>query len=68
MKKYRITITETVSQDFYIEAEDNDTAIDLAEELYKDGTLVLEPGDIQAVDFEVFNETDNENCGTGSIY
>lgn len=42
-KKLIITIEETISQDFEIEAEDIKKAMELAREKYKDGEFVVEP-------------------------
>lgn len=46
MKKFKITIEETVSQEFEIEATSLEEAMELAEEQYNNGELVLEPGDV----------------------
>lgn len=42
-KKWIITIEETISQDFEIEAEDIKKAMELAREKYEDGEFVVEP-------------------------
>lgn len=44
MKKFVITIEETVSQDFMIKAENAEQAIKISEEKYRNGEFVLEPG------------------------
>ena len=44
--KFVITIEEMVSQDFIVEAETADEAMEIAEARYKDGTFVLEPGNL----------------------
>ena len=46
MQKFKITIEETVSQDFEIEATSLEEAMDIAEQQYNDGKLVLEPGNL----------------------
>lgn len=46
MKKFVITIEETVSQDFEIEAKNAEQAIELAENKYQNGEFVLEPGEV----------------------
>ena len=48
-KKWIITIEETISQDFEIEAEDIKKAMELAREKYKDGEFVVEPSTPTAV-------------------
>lgn len=45
--KYTITIEETVAKDFEIEADSADEAYETAEQEYKDGEFVLDPGDCQ---------------------
>jgi hypothetical protein len=46
MKKFKITIEETVSQDFEIEATSLEEAMDIAEAKYNNGEFVLEPGNL----------------------
>lgn len=46
MKKFKITIEEMISQDFEIEATSLEEAMELAEQQYNDGELVLEPGNL----------------------
>ena len=46
MKKFKITIEETVSQEFEIEATSLEEAMDTAEQQYNNGELVLEPGNL----------------------
>ena len=45
--KYTITIEETVAKDFEIEASSADEAYETAEQKYKDGEFVLDPGECQ---------------------
>ena len=45
--KYTITIEETVAKDFKIEANSADEAYKMAEQKYKDGEFVLDPGECQ---------------------
>ena len=47
MKKFKITICETVSQDFEVEAEDFESAEEIAIKNYDIGEFVLEPGEVQ---------------------
>lgn len=46
IKKYIVTIEETVSQNFEVEAENAEQAMELAEEKYQSGEFVLEPGEV----------------------
>lgn len=46
MKKFVITIEETVSQNFEVEAENAEQAMEIAEDKYRNGEFVLEPGNI----------------------
>lgn len=46
MKTFRITIEETISQDFEVEAEDMEQAMEIAEEKYNNCEFVLEPGEV----------------------
>lgn len=45
--KYTIAIEETVVEEFEIEANDIGEALDIANEKYRNGEIVLCPGDIQ---------------------
>ena len=45
--KYTITIEETITKDFEIEASSADEAYEMAEQKYKDGEFVLDPGECQ---------------------
>ena len=45
--KYTITIEETVTKDFEIEASDTDEAYEMAEQKYKSGEFVLDSGECQ---------------------
>ena len=45
--KYTITIEEAVTKDFEIEANSASEAYETAEQKYKDGEFVLDPGDCQ---------------------
>ncbi len=46
MKKYVITIEETVSKDFEVYAEDIAEALGKAEDNYRAGIFVLDPGEL----------------------
>lgn len=45
--KYTITIEETCIKDFDIEANSAEEAYETAEQKYKDGEFVLDPGECQ---------------------
>lgn len=45
--KYTITIEETNTKDFKIEAESAEEAYGIAEQKYKSGEFVLDPGECQ---------------------
>lgn len=46
MPKFTVTIEETVSDDFEIEADSAENALLAAERSYKRGEFVLEPGNL----------------------
>ncbi len=48
MQKFIITIEETVSQSFNVEASTMEEAMEIAEAKYKSGEFVLEPGNLVA--------------------
>lgn len=45
--KYTITIEETAAKDFEVEANSADKAYEMAEQKYKSGEFVLDPGECQ---------------------
>lgn len=45
--KYTITIEETCTKDFDIEADSTEEAYETAEQKYKSGEFVLDPGECQ---------------------
>lgn len=45
--KYTITIEETCAKDFEIEADSADEAYEIAEQKYKNGEFILDPGECQ---------------------
>lgn len=55
VKKFVIAIEETVCQEFDVEAENAEQAIELAENKYRSGEFVLEPGECQYAQMAVVN-------------
>lgn len=60
MSEYQIIIEETVVDDFTVEANSPQEAQSIAEQLYHDGKIVLESGEVQQKRIAV-NDTDCEN-------
>ncbi len=44
--KYIVTIEEMITQDFEVNADNSEMALEIAEKNYKSGKLVLEPGNL----------------------
>ncbi len=61
--KYKITIEETISQEFEIEANSIEEAKEKAIKDYKSGKLVLEFGAVLEKQINVINESNNEITG-----
>lgn len=61
MKTFKITIEETVSETFDIEAETMEEAMEIAEEQYDEGSLVLEPGNLVAKQMMAEDEESGES-------
>lgn len=55
MKNFYVTVEEKVSQDFMIQADSQEEAEKLAQKLYKNGDLVLEPGNLLDVSFSAMD-------------
>lgn len=51
MESFLVTVEERISQDFVIQADSQEEAEELAQKLYKNGDLVLEPGNLLDVSF-----------------
>ena len=60
MSQYQIIIEETVVDDFTVEADSAKEAQSIAEQLYRDGKIVLESGEVQQKRIAV-NDSDCEN-------
>ncbi|WP_299143375.1 DpnD/PcfM family protein [uncultured Dialister sp.] len=54
--KYTIIIEETVSEEFTLDAGSRKKALEEAEQLYRKGKWVLEPGNLVDVRFQVLDE------------
>lgn len=54
--KYIVTVEERVSLDFVVEANSAEKAQDIIEEQYKNGKIILEPGNCIGVTFTVNEE------------
>ena len=61
MKKYTITIEETVSDIFYLEANSLEEAKEKAIANYNNSVFVLEPGNL--IETNILVENDKENSG-----
>lgn len=61
MEKYTITIEETVSEVFYLEANSLEEAKELAIENYNNSVFVLEPGNL--IETNLLVENDDESSG-----
>jgi hypothetical protein len=57
MELFQIAIEETVIDEFFVEANDKDEAMDIAIRKYKRGEFVLEPGGLIAKHIAVVNYT-----------
>ena len=60
MPEYQIVIEETVVDDFTVEADSPEEAQSIAEQMYHDGRIVLESGEVQEKRIAV-NGIDCEN-------
>ena len=59
--KYTITIEEAVTKDFKIEASSTDDAYKMAEQKYKSGELILDPGECQFRQITITKPSDERN-------
>ena len=60
MKKFKVTIEETVSQEFEVYAEDFESAEEIAIRNYDIGEFVLEPGELQYKEMSICDEETQE--------
>ena len=56
--KYTITIEETMAKDFEVEANSTDEAYEMAEQKYKSGEFVLDPGECQFRQMTITNPSE----------
>lgn len=59
MKKYVIAIEEVVVQNFEIEADSQEEALNTLETGYKNGIYVLEPGEVQSKKMSIVKPEQN---------
>lgn len=59
--KYKILIEETLSQMFDVEADNLSEARKRVHKDYLEGRLVLEPGELESVDYMIFNTDGIQN-------
>ncbi len=60
MKKYMIAIEETCIQEFSVLAENVDEAHRISREKYRNGTFVLDPGELVSTSIGVFDADKND--------
>ena len=58
--EYHVTIEETVSDEFIIEANNIDELKDKVNKMYRNNELILEPGNLLEAKFYVKEDKDNE--------
>ena len=56
---YKVTIEETVCDEFYIEANSKKEAFDIAVEKYRNCEFVLEPGELKAKRMLIHDKNNN---------
>lgn len=56
MKEYAIEITETLSRIEYVEADNEDEALDAVREMYFNEEIVLDSYDYIDTDFNIYEE------------
>lgn len=55
-----VNIEEVVSENFEVEADDKDEALEIVMRAYNSGEFVLEPGELVEKKIAVFDEANNE--------
>lgn len=59
MKKYVVTVEETISDSFEIIAKNDEEARTLIQDKYNKGEIILEPGNLTFKQMQINNITDN---------
>ena len=60
MKTFEVTIEETLDQTFYIEASTMEEAMNIAEQKYHDGEIILEDGQVSDSMLQVYDPSTEE--------
>lgn len=60
MKKITVTIEEHITQDFVVEANDMEEAMEIAKEKYKNGDFVILPGVVNTTLMAAYEPGTNE--------
>ena len=60
MKKYEVRFTETLERIVIIEAESEEEAQDIADEMYDNEEIVLDSGDFQGREIELLGEVEED--------
>ena len=55
---YTVLIEEVVSQEFAVEASSPEEALRVAEDLYRKGEIVLEPGNLEDVSMKIVGDAE----------
>ena len=58
MSKFKVLIEEVVSQEFAVEASSSEEALRLAEDSYRKGEIVLEPGNLEQVSMKIVGDAE----------
>ena len=58
--KFIVNIEEVVSENFEVEANNMEQALEFARRAYENGEFVLEPGELITTRISVFDEVSNE--------
>ena len=62
MPKYKVTLTETLQREVEIEADDINSAINIAQEMYDNSEIILDETDYKGVEInETLDERNRED-------
>lgn len=56
--RYTVLVEEVVSQDFAVEASSPEEALRLAEDSYRKGEIMLEPGNLEDVSMKIVGDAE----------